>query len=91
MSDLGQFDIKRSNGLIFIDMTNHHVQDVIDVIKVFGIASVSPAYELEADMEEICKAAGCGGKTGGGALQLLKLKAGEEIRFSLNLLKSTRK
>jgi len=58
LSDLGQFHIKRSNGLIFIDINNYPVQSVIDrVIKVFGIASVSPAYELEADMETICKAA----------------------------------
>ncbi len=58
LSDLGNLNVRKSNGLIFVDIGDYYEQDIIDrVIKVFGIASVSLAYEFELDMEKICEVA----------------------------------
>ncbi|WZL74535.1 tRNA 4-thiouridine(8) synthase ThiI [Clostridiaceae bacterium 35-E11] len=58
LRDLGTLDVKKSGGLIFIDIDNYDEEEVIDrVIKVFGIVSVSPAYEFESDIDKICEAA----------------------------------
>lgn len=52
-------DVKRHEGLIFVRTAEDIEDDVIvkQVSKVFGVASVSPAVEVETDMEEIGKAA----------------------------------
>lgn len=58
LRDLGKFNVKKSGGLIFVDLDGHDEEDVIDrVIKVFGIVSVSPAYEFESHIETICEVA----------------------------------
>lgn len=52
-------DVKRHEGLIFVRTAEDIEDDLIvkQVSKVFGVASVSPAVEVETDMEEIGKAA----------------------------------
>ncbi|MFZ5966178.1 MAG: tRNA uracil 4-sulfurtransferase ThiI [Bacillota bacterium] len=51
---LGSPPVKVGNGLIFVDMEGFDEEAIIEnVRKVFGIVSVSPAYECNADMEDI--------------------------------------
>ena len=51
--------VVRSEGLIFVRGGAHHdVEKVMaDISKVFGVASISPAVEVESDMEKIGEAA----------------------------------
>jgi thiamine biosynthesis protein ThiI len=51
--------VVRSEGLIFVRGGAHHdVEKVMaDISKVFGVASISPAMEVESDMEKIGEAA----------------------------------
>lgn len=51
--------VVRSEGLIFVRGGTHHdVEKVMaDISKVFGVASISPAMEVESDMEKIGEAA----------------------------------
>lgn len=51
--------VVRSEGLIFVHGGAHHdVEKVMaDISKVFGVASISPAMEVESDMEKIGEAA----------------------------------
>ena len=51
--------VARSEGLIFVRGGAHHdVEKVMaDISKVFGVASISPAMEVESDMEKIGEAA----------------------------------
>ena len=51
--------VVRSEGLIFVRGGAHHdVEKVMaDISKVFGVASISPAIEVESDMEKIGEAA----------------------------------
>lgn len=53
-------DVRRQEGLIFVYAPEEHgVEPVItDVSKVFGVASVSHALEVESDIEAIGRAAG---------------------------------
>jgi thiamine biosynthesis protein ThiI len=50
--------VVRSEGLIFVRGGAHHdVEKVMaDISKVFGVASISPAMEVESDMEKIGEA-----------------------------------
>jgi thiamine biosynthesis protein ThiI len=58
LKDLGKLNVSSSNGLIFIDIDKYNEMDVINrVIKVFGIVSVSPSYEIEKDIDTICEVA----------------------------------
>jgi tRNA uracil 4-sulfurtransferase len=53
-------EARRQEGLIFVDApAEYSVEDVIkDISRVFGVASVSHALEVESDIEEIEKRAG---------------------------------
>ncbi|QZY56360.1 tRNA uracil 4-sulfurtransferase ThiI [Crassaminicella profunda] len=54
LSDLGELKVWHSGGLVYVDMDGYDEEEVIEkVIKVFGIVSVSPAYEMKKDMETI--------------------------------------
>lgn len=52
-------EVKRHEGLIFVRTTDDIENDKIikQISKVFGVASVSPALEVESEMEQIGKAA----------------------------------
>ena len=54
-----EISVVRSEGLIFVRGGAHHdVEKVMaDISKVFGVASISPAMEVESDMEKIGEAA----------------------------------
>lgn len=56
---IGDFDVKRSEGLIFVKTceTIENESIIRQISKVFGVASVSPALEVESNIEEIGKAA----------------------------------
>ena len=51
--------VVRSEGLIFVRGGAHHDLEKVmaDISKVFGVASISPAMEVESDMEKIGEAA----------------------------------
>ncbi|QXM06316.1 tRNA uracil 4-sulfurtransferase ThiI [Crassaminicella indica] len=58
LSDLGELHIWQAGGLVYVDMDGYDEEEVIErVIKVFGIVSVSPAYEMQKDMETIYEVA----------------------------------
>ncbi len=59
LNAIGEFDVKRSEGLIFVRTFESASNEEIikQISKVFGVASVSPALEVESDIEEIGKAA----------------------------------
>ncbi|MGP1569949.1 MAG: tRNA uracil 4-sulfurtransferase ThiI [Eubacteriales bacterium] len=59
LNSIGKFDVKRSEGLIFVRTFEpvDNEQIIKQISKVFGVASVSPAFEVESDMQEIGKAA----------------------------------
>lgn len=59
LNALGEFDVKRSEGLIFVRTFESASNEEIikQISKVFGVASVSPALEVESDIEKIGKAA----------------------------------
>ncbi|MBR0599503.1 tRNA uracil 4-sulfurtransferase ThiI [Sinanaerobacter chloroacetimidivorans] len=52
-------EVKRKEGLIFVKAPAALDQDEIvgEISRVFGVASISPAVEVDSDMEEIGKAA----------------------------------
>lgn len=52
-------EVKRSEGLIFVKTPGDLDPDLIigEISRVFGVASVSPAIEVESDLDEIGKAA----------------------------------
>lgn len=52
-------EVKRHEGLIFVRAPKELDSDLIvgDISRVFGVASISPAVEVESDMEEIGQAA----------------------------------
>ncbi len=55
LKKLGDFDVKRSEGLIFVRTSENVENELIvkQISKVFGVASVSPAVEVETDLEKI--------------------------------------
>lgn len=59
LNSIGEFDVKRSEGLIFVRTfeTTSNDEIIKQISKVFGVASVSPALEVESDMQEIGEAA----------------------------------
>lgn len=60
ISDLGRFDIKKSQSTIYVEARNEDVdmQEVLTRLKtVFGIAALTPACVVEKDFAVICEAA----------------------------------
>ncbi|MCT4604502.1 MAG: tRNA 4-thiouridine(8) synthase ThiI [Marinisporobacter sp.] len=58
LKDLGDLKVWQSGGLVYVDMDGYEEEEVIEkVTKVFGIVSVSPAYEMEKDIETIYEVA----------------------------------
>ncbi|KXG74217.1 tRNA uracil 4-sulfurtransferase ThiI [Thermotalea metallivorans] len=54
IKDLGEARIYKSNGLIYVAFNGQDEEEMIErIVKVFGIVSVSPAWEIEADMDII--------------------------------------
>ena len=59
LNAIGEFDVKRSEGLIFVRTFESASNEEIikQISKFFVVASVSHALEVESDIEEIGKAA----------------------------------
>ncbi len=58
LKEIGSPRVWKSNGLIYADMDGYDEEDFIQrVVKVFGIVSVSPAYEFSGGLEEISEVA----------------------------------
>ncbi|MCT4618008.1 MAG: tRNA 4-thiouridine(8) synthase ThiI [Marinisporobacter sp.] len=58
LRDLGDLKVWQSGGLVYVDMDGYEEEEVIEkVTKVFGIVSVSPAYEMKKDIDTIYEVA----------------------------------
>lgn len=59
LKDFQIISFYRSEGILYLEMDEKHSQDVVveQVKKVFGIASISVAYETETDIEKISETA----------------------------------
>jgi thiamine biosynthesis protein ThiI len=54
-----EVEVKRNEGLIFVKTPGDLDPDLIvgEISRVFGVASISPAIEVDSDLDEIGKAA----------------------------------
>lgn len=55
---LGKVRVYKSNGMVFADIDGIDEEEaIVQATKVFGVVSVSPAYALEVDMDQIYRVA----------------------------------
>ncbi|SHJ31770.1 thiamine biosynthesis protein ThiI [Geosporobacter subterraneus DSM 17957] len=55
---LGKVRVRKSNGMVFADIDGVDEEAaIVQVTKVFGVVSVSPAYAFEVDMDQIYRVA----------------------------------